>query len=150
MYTLEEFDKAKTRILKYIIYKKRTEREVRKKFENEINEELLESVIEYLKEMKYIDDKQYILKIVENLKILKNLSIKEIKHKLIEKGIKTTKIEDYFYENSDELLEYEIKSAKNIILKKQDNMDKSEIKNYLLKKGYKLESIEDAYTMLDE
>ena len=32
---LEEYDKQKTKVLKYIIYKKRTEREVRQKFEIE-------------------------------------------------------------------------------------------------------------------
>ena len=56
MYSKEELDKAKTKILKYILYKKRTENEVRNKFKNEYTEELLEDVIEYLKEAKYIDD----------------------------------------------------------------------------------------------
>ena len=38
MYTIEEFDKAKTKILKYIIYKKRSENEIRRKYEKEIDE----------------------------------------------------------------------------------------------------------------
>ena len=32
MYTIEEFDKEKTKVLKYIIYKKRSEQEIRNKF----------------------------------------------------------------------------------------------------------------------
>ena len=32
MYSLEEFDEAKTRVLKYILYKKRTENEIKTKF----------------------------------------------------------------------------------------------------------------------
>ena len=32
MYSVEEFDREKTKILKYIMYKKRTENEVRNKF----------------------------------------------------------------------------------------------------------------------
>ena len=56
MYTIEEFDKAKTKILKYIIYKKRSENEIRRKYEKEIDENMLEDIIEYLKESKYIDD----------------------------------------------------------------------------------------------
>ena len=32
MYTIEEFDKEKTKVLKYILYKKRSENEVRAKF----------------------------------------------------------------------------------------------------------------------
>ena len=39
MYSIEEFDKTKTKILKYIMYKKRTENEIRIKF-NTIDEEL--------------------------------------------------------------------------------------------------------------
>ena len=35
MYTIDEFDKGKTKILKYILYKKRSENEVRRKFEKE-------------------------------------------------------------------------------------------------------------------
>ena len=38
MYTIEEFDKGKTKILKYILYKKRSENEVRRKFEKELDE----------------------------------------------------------------------------------------------------------------
>ena len=56
MYTIEEFDKAKTKILKYIIYKKRSENEIRRKYEKEIDENMLEDIIEYLKEAKYIND----------------------------------------------------------------------------------------------
>ena len=50
MYTIEEFDKAKTKILKYIIYKKRSENEIRKKFSKEFDENLLEDIIEYLEQ----------------------------------------------------------------------------------------------------
>ena len=32
MYTIEEFDRAKTQILKYMMYKKRTLQEVKNKF----------------------------------------------------------------------------------------------------------------------
>ena len=52
MYTIEEFDKEKTRILKYILYKKRTEQEIRRKYSKEIEENLLEDIIEYLKKKK--------------------------------------------------------------------------------------------------
>ena len=144
MYTIEEFDKEKTRVLRYILYKKRSEQEVRTKFERTIDGELLEDIIEYLKEAKYINDKEYIEKTVNNFKILKNLSIREIQYKLMAKGLKRNDIEDYIYENKEELEEYETKSASNIIYKKSASMESEDIKQYLLKKGYKIENINKA------
>ena len=140
MYTIEEFDKEKTKVLKYIIYKKRSEQEIRNKFAKTIDENMLEDIIEYLKEANYINDKEFIEKTINNFKILKNLSIKEMKYKLMAKGLNKD-----FYENKEELEEYEIKSASNIIYKKSDSMEQDEIKQYLLKKGYKRDSINRAF-----
>ena len=141
MYTVEEFDKEKTKVLKYVLYKKRSENEIRRKFENEIEQNLLEDIIEYLKEAKYIDDKEYIRKTVKNFIALKNLSIREIEYKLYSKGIKKEDIEDYIYTNKEELNQYEIKSARNIANKKITSLELEEIKQYLMKKGYKRENI---------
>lgn len=147
MYSIEEFDESKTKVLKYICYKKRTENEVKNKFIRDIEEELLEDVIEELKEIGYIEDNNYILRAVNEFMALKNMSIKEIKYKLMAKGIKSSLIEDYISKNYEELLEYECKSAKNIAIKKS-NLEKQEIKNYLMKKGYKQESIEEGLLTL--
>lgn len=144
MYTIEEFDREKTKVLKYILYKKRSENEVRTKFSGTIDENLLEDIIEYLKQAKYIDDKEYIRKTVNNFVALKNLSIKELKYKLLSKGLNKNDIEDYVYDIKEELEEYEIKSISNIIYKKSASMEQEEIKQYLLKKGYKLENINKA------
>ncbi len=141
MYTIEEFDKEKTKVLKYVLYKKRTENEIRRKFKKEIEENLLEDIIAYLKEAKYIDDNEYIRKTINNYIALKNLSIHEIEYKLYSKGIKKEDIEDYIYENIEELNQYEIKSAKNIASKKETSLEKEEIKQYLIKKGYKNENV---------
>ena len=144
MYTAEDFDREKTRVLKYILYKKRTEQEIKNKFAQTIEENLLEDIIEYLKEAKYINDKEYIEKIVNNFMILKNLSIREIQYKLASKGLKKSDIEEYMYENKDELKEYEFKAALNLFYKKSSSMEQDEIKQYLLKKGYKNENINRA------
>ena len=141
MYTAEEFDNAKTKVLKYVLYKKRSENEIRKKFVNVIEDSLLDDVIEYLKEAKYIDDSNYIERTISNFMALKNLSIKEIKYKLMAKGLDKNLIEDYLCAHKEELEEYEKKSAENIISKKSSSMDKEEIKIYLLKKGYKSDII---------
>lgn len=144
MYSLEEFekyDKMKSKVLKYVLYKKRTEQEVRKKFSKELEENVLDDIIEELKENLYINDYNYIERAVNEFVNLKNLSIKEIKYKLLTKGINKSDIEDYIYENKEELEQYEIKSAANIINKKINTMEEEEIKQYLLKKGYKRENI---------
>lgn len=144
MYTIEEFDREKIRVLKYILYKKRSENEIRNKFSKSIEENLLEDIIEYLKEAKYIDDKEYIEKTINNFKALKNLSIREIKYKLMSKGLSKSDIDEYMYENREEMEEYEIKSANNIFYKKSPSMENEDIKQYLLKKGYKSENINKA------
>lgn len=147
MYSLEEFDKAKTKILRYILYKKRTENEIRTKFKNDIDEEMLEDAIEYLKEAKYIDDEDYIEKTINNFKILKKMSIMELKYKLQAKGLNKDLIEDYIYQNKDELIEYEINSAEKIILRKEQ--EKPEIVAYLMKKGYKRDNINKAFERIE-
>lgn len=144
MYSIEEFDEQKTKVMKYIVFKKRTEQEVRTKFENSIEPNMLEDIIEYLKEAKYLDDKEYIEKAINNFKVLKNLSLKEVKYKLLLKGLNKNDIEDYLYDNKEELNEYEVISARNIIYKKQRDMDIEEMKQYLYKKGYKSENVEKA------
>lgn len=144
MYTIEEFDKEKTKVLKYILYKKRSEQEVRNKFSNTIEENLLEDIIEYLKQANYINDNEYIEKIINNFIALKNLSIYEVKFKLLSKGLNKDDIEDYVYENKEKLNNYEVKSATNILYKKSNSMEQEEIKQYLLKKGYKLDNIKKA------
>lgn len=144
MYNREEFEKLKEKVLKYILYQKRSEQEIRNKFATVIEENMLDDIIEYLKEAGYINDKIFIEKTVNNYIALKNLSIKEIQYKLLAKGIKKSDIEDYIYENKDELEKYEIKSASNIIYKKSNSMEIDEIKQYLMKKGYKKDSIDAA------
>ena len=136
----EEFDKLKTQVLKYVLYKKRSEAEIRQKF-MQSPENMLDDVIEFLKENKYIDDNEYIEKSVKEFQRLKNMSIKEVKYKLLSKGLNKDQIDNYIYENKEELLEYEINSAKNIWIKKQTTNEPEEIENYLRSKGYLSETI---------
>ncbi len=141
MYELEEFDSLKTKVLKYVLYKKRSEAEIRQKFLQNAGE-MLDDVIDYLKENNYINDSEYIAKIINEFKRLKNMSIKEIEYKLMSKGLDKNKINDYICTNREDLLEYELNSARNIFIKKQQTMEKEDIILYLKKKGYLSEVIE--------
>lgn len=146
---VEEYDKLKTKVLKYIIYKKRTEKEIRQKFSKTIDEDILEDIIDELKENGYIDDLNYIDRAVNEFIALKNLSIREIKYKLFAKGLSNDIIDEYISSNFDELMEYEIKSAKNIIIKKQSMQEDEEIKQGLLKKGYIAENVKEAFNEVE-
>ena len=131
---LEQFEKQKIKVMNYIMYKKRSEFEVRQKFSKAIEEETLDEIIEYVKEAGYLSDKNYIERAVNEFMALKNLSIFEIKNKLYSKGISKDEIEDYIAEHRDELEEYESRSRENIITKKSVTMDEQELNNYLYKK----------------
>jgi len=144
MYTIEEFDNLKQKILKYVLYKKRTENEIRQKFSSE-DENMLDDAIEYLKEAGYISDVNYIERSINEYMALKNLSIKELTYKLQSKGINKSLLEDYILNHKEELAQYELQSAKNIIAKKQNSVEKEKIESYLYQKGYMAETIKLAY-----
>lgn len=136
----EKIDKLRNKMLKYILYKKRTEMEVRQKFSDE-DENDVEDAIEYFKDLKYIDDLSYIERSVQEFINLKNLSIKEIRYRLFQKGVSKKLIDEYISKHDTELLEYEINSAKKIWNKKIQNSDENAVKDFLYKKGYRQETI---------
>ena len=99
----------------------------------------------------YSDDeekrfKEKLNKAVTEYMSLQNLSIKEIEYKLYSKGISNDIIEKYFSSIIEQLEEYELQSAKNIILKKQQTMSEDEIKIFLRKKGYNQDTIKQAFS----
>ena len=140
MYTPEEFDINKTQVMKYILYKKRTESEVRKKFCHTIEENMLEDIIEYVKEAGYINDKDYIKRLVNEYMALKSMSIRELKNKIYEKGIYADDIENYLYENKEELEAYELRSAEKLANKKK-SLEPQKLKSYLVNKGFDTDTI---------
>lgn len=131
----EIIEKLRNKVLKYILYKKRTETEVRQKFIDE-DENMLEDVIEYLKGQNYINDKEYIERAVKEFIALKKMSIKEMVYKISQKGVSKSLIDEYICENKETMVKYEISSAKAIILKKIQSQEENVIREYLYKKGY--------------
>lgn len=144
MYTIEEFDRQKTKILKYIIFKKRTEYEVRQKFRSILEDDLLEDIIMDLKENLYINDEQYIERAVNEFMAINTLSIKQIKYKLYSKGLKGDLIENYIENHEEELKEYEKNNAEKIVQKKINAVEEEKLRNFLKSKGYKEDSIKSA------
>lgn len=142
--SIEKFDQAKTKVMNYIMYKKRTEYEVRNKFSKLFEENLLDDIIQYVKEAGYLSDADYIQRTIAEYKALNYLSRKEIRYKLYAKGIENSQIEDYFHEHEEELYEYELASAQQMVRKKKNTMQQEEIENYLRKKGYVEDIIQEA------
>lgn len=135
---LKEFDEQKTKVFKYITYKKRTEQEVRNKFRGQIEEQMLEEIIEYLKEAKYLDDYEFIEKQIREYMNLKTMSITEMKYKLTAKGLDRKLIEKYIDNNYEELKEYEQRCIEKIKSRKAGVMKEQELQQYLYRKGYKI------------
>ena len=135
-YTIQEFDNIKTKMLKYIMYKKRTEKD----------EILLDDVIENLKELGYINDLRYVERAVNEFVAINTLSIREIEYKLYSKGISSNIIEQYINNNLETLEEHEQQCAQKIYYKKQASMENDEIVNFLRKKGYSSEAIRNLDT----
>lgn len=145
----EKIEKFRTRMLKYIVYKKRTEAEIRQKFSEE-DENMVDDAIEYFKELNYINDTSYVERAITEFMALKNMSIKEVEYKITQKGVRKKIIDDYICKNKETMLEYEISSAKAIILKKQAKLEEKDIRDYLYKKGYMSESINIAFDDINE
>ena len=140
----EKIEKLRNKMLKYIVYKKRSEQEIRQKFLDE-DENMVEDAIEYFKELNYINDNSYVERAVKEYMALKNMSIKEISYKICQKGISKNLVVDYICQNKESMLEYEISSAKAIILKKQNSQEVQDIKNFLYKKGFMTETVSIAF-----
>ena len=117
-----EFDKLKTKVLKYALYKKRSEAEIRRKFA-ENSGEMLDEVIENLKENGYINDFLYIQRTVDEFQRLKNLSIKELEYKLLSKGINKHDLEEYISKQR-RFIRIWNKFCKKYIYKKASNNEK--------------------------
>ena len=120
------------------------------KHEQSIKFEIYVAHVNHLIRKEAIDDEKYVERAINEFMALKNLSIKEIKYKLLSKGVPTRILDEYIEKNTEELEEYEQKSANNIALKKSVNMEETEIKQYLMKKGYREENIRETLEKLEE
>lgn len=128
-----EFDSVKQKALKYICLSKKTEFEVRKKlFELKISNSMIDKVVNYLKELDYINDENYVKSyIFQNKKFLK-YSIFEIKNKLKVKGIHENVYNSYLDEMKN--LKYDSLVVKKILKKKDKSLE--ELKGYLFRRGF--------------
>lgn len=145
------------KILKNVIVRKKTEKEVYYKYKNEENaDKFLERAIEHIKDMGYINDKKYAELFVQDYINLKRNSIYEIRMKLKQKGIKEEYIIKAFELYEEELRKYEIDNLIKILKTKKYGVDfesDRKIMNYIYRKGYKTSNIsiaKDEYNYMKE
>ncbi len=136
-----KFEIGKETAIKYVMFKKRTEYEVRKKLEFlNYNNNVIDSIIEYLKETGYVDDAKYIKKYLAEIKNIKNWSKKQVENDLYKRGFKGIL-------DKEDINDYEIKSISNLYERykfRYPDTEKEELQNFikaLLRKGFEYENI---------
>ena len=89
------FEVAKEKAIRYIALSRKTSYEVKTKLSKiGVDEDIIDKVIEYLIDLDYINDKEYVDAYVRQCMRLQSHSIYEIKNKLLQKGIKKDIIEN--------------------------------------------------------
>ena len=138
------------KLMKYVVFKKRTEKEVRQKCERlKYTEEYIDEIIEYLSENKYIDDVIYVEKHIKNIMALKKSSVYEMRIDLLKRGVPQEYIDAYMNTHIEELNDFENESARKLVIKKSKNMEIEKIKRHLMSKGYSYANIADAIDNLE-
>ena len=144
--------KAQDRALNFLSYKKRTEKEIRKKLtEQEHEEDIIEKVIEFLKKYNYINDLDYAESFIRQCRNLKPKGKFEIYRKLRELGVEKDIIDEAFEtEEYDEiegaigLLEKKLKDRRIV-----DFKEKKRLHDFLTRRGYSYDIIKEVFDYLE-
>lgn len=130
------FEVAKNKAIKYVGISRKTEQEVYRKLKTQgFDENIIMEVIEYLKELGYINDNDYVDAYIRQCMRLLDYSTYEIRQKLLQKGINKYIIDDKVgtLEESD----YNDLLLNKLLNGKCKNMDDLKKKQYLFRRGLK-------------
>ncbi len=131
-----DFEVAKEKAIRYIGISRKTEYEVFQKLKKlKFDDEIINKVIEYIKNLNYLNDHEYVDAYIRQCMRLQNYSIYEIKNKLLQKGIKKDIIDEkieVLYEN-----DYEKNVVEKLLKGKLKNTDDEKRKAYLYRRGFK-------------
>lgn len=128
---------ARDKAIRYIGISKKTEYEVKQKLKGlKIASSVIDEEIEYLKELGYIDDGDYVKSYIKQCAKMQNYSIYEITNKLLQKGIKASIID----EEIDSLKEsdYEQQVVEKLLNGKLKSYDEMKQKSYLYRRGFRV------------
>lgn len=140
--------KATSRAFDYLAHKPRTETEVRRKLrQNEYSEPVIESVVERLQELSYLDDVQYAEQYVERRFASKGYGPVRIRQELRKRGIDRhlaeTAVADFFEEESP-LAAAREKAQKRwprIAREEDPRKRRDKLYRYLKRRGYTYDTI---------
>ncbi|MBQ3353091.1 RecX family transcriptional regulator [Candidatus Saccharibacteria bacterium] len=130
-----EFGKLYQRALEWTLTRPRSEKELndylfKKVFEKKLDKDYIGSIVERLKNKKYLDDKKFAEWYVENRFVKKGISQKRLRMELVKKGVSTEIIEKVLCERNDE------EEILKIIAKKRAKYDDEELTQYLCRQGF--------------
>lgn len=138
------FNRAKKKALSLILKKQNSQNELKNKLLNYgYSEAICSSVISYLNELNYLNDREFARKYINDAIKLKKYGINKIKYELLKKGIEDCIIEDYL----NDFLSLEDENLKKMIFLKLEktndfskkNLDK--IRAHFYRKGFLLSNI---------
>ena len=131
-----EFEIAKEKAVKYIVMAKKTKYEVYQKLKKSgFDDNIINQVIDYLSDLNYLNDEEYIDAYLKQSMRLLKYSIFEIKQKILKKGLDKCIIEnklEYLKDNN-----YEQKIIEKLLNSKLKNLDDLKKKQYLYRRGFK-------------
>lgn len=134
--------RAKERCLNLLTRRSMAEGEIRKKLrEGFYPEDIIDSVVEYLKGYHYINDNDYVENYIESCK--SNKSIRRMKMDLKQKGVSDSLISNFIEESdvNEEDNICKILSKKHFDYKTTTDADKKKLIASLMRKGYRYEDI---------
>ena len=138
-----EYITARSRAIKYIMYRLRTSKEIYDKLlELGFSTEIINRVIADLEQWEYINDEEYAKKFIESNKKSKKISKSMIKLKLKNKGIDGEIIEKYL----EKLAVSDFDAIEKVLIKKKFSDDlpfeeKNRILAYCVRKGFSLDEV---------
>jgi regulatory protein len=153
MDTYDEISRAKYAALFYLSRRALTERQLREKLEKkEYSPEIIDETLEYVKELGYIDDRDYAQRYAKDAVELKRHGVSRIRMDLRKKGICPQDIDEALQElsldTSDALRS--LIEEKSAALDLKDKKHRVRLVNFLLRRGYKFDEINSALREMEE
>lgn len=132
-----DFEEAKERAVRYLVLALRTQREVENKLRKlKVNDEIIFQVVEYLKDIGYIDDLKYVDAYLRQCISIPKYSVYEIKMKLLQKGIDKELLQKKLSKFNSK--NYEKKLVEKLLNGKLKNMEPIKQKAYLYRRGFNI------------